>query len=617
MASMTRNGLAVFALGWALLALAACSLPEPRPPRSLEAASAQLKADVFLSARGPARADARFDFPVQTGATTRLTLVSTAPRPMPAELSCDGAARLEAAGQNLYLRPAATRRFSLPVKHHAPPPVLILSSGSTRCSLRWGEGRQMALVREDLGDPEVARLDRRVASCHRPDPAGLDPLERVFWADRPLSQGCAAPTGAVTLLPGELEALKYRMDKLTGSDIAPAALAARDPAMALDFSHAPHFDQVVISYLLIRSDYAGYLVARALAFHAARGTKVRIIASATLMEDFDRRLFETLASDYPNVQIQYYTWPAQSPGQALDTVQRSNHVKLFLGLSSNPGRSFAIVGGRNLTEGFFLPGKGDYPDQPFLHSYAREAGTLQGVVFHSVYDDFEVALTDDARVADLAAQFGKYWNRDRAHELMVPAASASAVGGAPRGGVVRHFISLPWADGQDHEAYYADLMDAARHDIDIVSPMTYPPPALQAALERAAARGVRVRLVCRRNADEPPSDFTGALNAEFMTRGWDRFEIRSFLPPGEKVGLHTKLIVIDGRLAVVASSNLNQRSYYHDTENGLVFLDTGVADRLQAVFEGYWAGAQSRPYEGDYRLLQGLFDAFPALRQYF
>ncbi|GKY89508.1 hypothetical protein STA1M1_33770 [Sinisalibacter aestuarii] len=588
-------------------------MPHADAPRAFPETGARLATTVYLTANGPDQAGAVARFPAVAGGETRVAFASVDSRPIAARLSCSGAARLLAAGEigpGAYLRPGAVRPVSVPARGADRLPVLVLPPDAEACRIEWGAGRSLPILRD--GAPAPAR--GADPACLPPAAIPDDPLARAFFAERPLMQTCAAPTGGVELVPGELEGLKWRLDRLTGADIAPEALLAGDPDMALDFSRAPHFDEIVVSYLLIRADLTGWLTARALAFHAARGTRVRILASAALMTAFDRRPFEQLAAQYPNVELQFFQVPATGPARILDSLQRANHVKLFLGLSPEPGRSFALVGGRNLTDGFYLDGKADYPDHPFLHSYGAEAGGLQGVVFHSVYDDFELALTDRARVVEIARQFDRFYRRDTQTQLMrgpeTPGRSASGADG-----FMRHFISLPWADGWAHEALYTDLFDAARHEIFVVSPFNYPTPAIQAALQHAAARGVDVRFVTRRGADEPPAAFTRALNARFDddNRGDYRFRLYD---TGARL-LHAKIIVIDGRLGIVASSNLNRRSYIHDTENGLVFLDRRVARALRAEAERFWAMSDGRDDEHPYTLLLQMFDAVPWLEQFF
>ncbi|WP_188529072.1 phospholipase D-like domain-containing protein [Sinisalibacter lacisalsi] len=616
---MTIRARALAALA-GLAVLAACAVPVVTPPRGPDPGGALLEATIYLSAAGPDRADARFDFPRHGAAETRITLASSLPAATGARLSCDGPARLvTGALPGLYLRPGAERRFTLPGRHGEVMPRIVLPPETGACRLDWA-GHSLALVAEDRADPVNVRRDLRSDTCIRPPDEALDPLARAFFAARPLSLTCARPTGETRLLGDEIEALAIRLERLTGAPISRARLASGDPDMPLDFSRAPRFEQIVVSTLHIRADLSGYLLARALAFHAARGTKVRLMVSNGLMFGKDRRLIEALAYQHPNVQIQYYRWEPEGPiasgGTLLDRYQRSNHVKLFAAIAEEPGHDFAIVGGRNLHDMFFLPELTNRPTRPFLHDYENARGLDNIFAFFSPYEDFEIALLDRAVVGDVISQFGKFWHRDRRGSLSAAQVAGEVVrSDAPREGLVRHFLSLPWADAQTQEALYVDLIDAARSEIVSISPFTYPTPAIDAALARAAGRGVRVRLITREVGGEPPAVFVNGLNTNYFQRRAELFDMRVYTP--ENRLLHTKIFVVDRRAAIVASTNLNIRSFLHDTENGFVFLDRAVAERLHDMVEETAKKGKREQTPGWWEGLGDFLARTPELRQFF
>lgn len=605
----------------ALALLAACAAPEARPPIA-PPAHPLIETSVYLSAAGPDRAGARFDYPSAPGAETRVVLRSSAAGPLPATIRCDGPGRLALGAETepgFYLRPGGLRRFTLPGRHESLRPRLILPAETTSCSLSWGDN-SLELVAETRADPAVAGLDAEVPGCTVPPLAGLDALSRAFFATGSLSQTCPRPLGTAALYPDETEALGLRLDRLTGSRVDRAALAAGDPEMALDFSHAPHFDEIVVSYLHIRADVSGYLVIRALAFHAAQGTKIRIAVSSSTMLGQDRRVIEALASQYPNVQIQYFRWtPSRPLGPAgiLDSYQRVHHVKIFAALSPEPGQSFVMIGGRNLHDMFFFPELDHKPTLPILHDYSKETNLLANpFAFFTPYEDFEIALFDRAEVRDILAQFGKFWNRDTRTETMAPALGAvTESAAAPRQGLVRHFLSLPWADGRGLLDLYVGLIDAAEEEVLAISPFTYPPAELDAALLRARARGVRVQLITRGGSDEPPAMFVNGLNADYYERRGEALNIGSYILDARLT--HTKLIVIDRRLSVVSSANLNPRSFFHDGENGLLILDSGVSAELHRLLERYAAAAQPMPPRAFFRALGRTLAPLGGLTQFF
>lgn len=605
---------------WVLFAtalglLSACSPPERGVSQTVPPEGGRIEAEVFLSARGPDRDDATFDMPWRNARETVVSLVSIEARSMPAAITCDGPGRLRLAGAGdpgLYLRPGATRRFALPSRFDGEAPELVLPRETGRCTLTWGEANSLALVRENLADPAAVALAARPLDCQRAGGGG-DPLARAFFENRDLAQTCARPTGAYALYGDETEALQLRLERLTGSKMSRAVIEAGNPDMPLDFSRAPYFDEIVVSYLQVRADISGYLTARALAFHAARGTKVRIAVSGPVALSLDKKLFQSLAAQYPNVQLQYFVHQPEgfAPFRRIGAMfGNAHHVKIFAGLSREPGSSFALVGGRNLHDGFFYPEMDGLEKRPFLHDYDKKS--LNPVDYINSYEDFEIGLFDRDIVADVIAQFGLFWNRDTEGDLLPrPSENAALANTYQQDGYVRHFVSLPWSDGVDQEALLVDLIDAARHEIVAITPFLYPTPPIAAALERAAARGVKLTFVTRFIGDEPAAGIVNALNSDFAAKLGEGFRVYAYDPEGRLT--HAKLIVIDGRLAVVTSSNLNRRSFLGDTENGFVFLDRGVARALRDEIQSAIAKASPVPEDVSSPWLAGLLKSIPNL----
>ena len=573
-------------------------------------------ANLYMSEQGPAGGSAEFYVPMTAARSTEITLNSLAQRAIDATLVCNGKARLKGAGaRSMTLAPGQEKGFRIAAGSHDRV-VLAWSSAVTECSLKWGEGQTITLLREDLARPGLARLDQTEDSCRAPDPARMDALQAAFYADRWLSQTCAQTTGPVRLLPQPLDALNARIEALTGRRISESALLAGNPDMALDFSRAPKLDLVYVSYLLMRADFSGYLMKRMLAWHAARGTVVRILLTDKLMLDQDRALFEGLAAAFPSVQIQYFEWTRpglKNPAELIDTLQRTHHIKVFATLSPQPGRSRFIVGGRNIWDGFFFDHPIDLTAYPNLRTYDENG--VQGLMYYSIYADFEIELRRDRIVRNFMAHLSTFWHRDQRRQVARPMAVTTEVGGAPRDGVTRHFLSLPWADNQAQEQYFAELFDAAEKEITIVTPFMYPTPTIINAMLRARARGVRVRVVARINSTDPSGTFITAMNHGFVKRWAGEFEVYDYVP-GRRM-MHTKLILVDGRLSVVTSSNMNRRSFLHDTENGLVFLDRSVTAKLEALVDTYLATANRLEPGGELPPFDRVMNELTDIWQYF
>ena len=81
--------------------------------------------------------------------------------------------------------------------------------------------------------------------------------------------------------------------------------------------------------------------------------------------------------------------------------------------------------------------------------------------------------------------------------------------------------------------------------------------------------------------------------------------------------LHSKIYVFDGELAMVSSTNVNQRSFLHDTENGVMILDPALVARLEQVIEGYAARGVPQGTVVDVPLALRALMSIPAVRRIF
>lgn len=562
--------------------VAPAASPHPVTPSAARVA-APASVALFLDRDGPVTPEAALALPAR--AAVQVALTSVTRTRLDATLRCDGPATLTlraewrqwlAAGQDTgFVIPARSRnraRLDLPDE-----------TQSCRLTLRPAGGAAYGVtLRRDALPAAVRALDRRQDICARPAPQPDDPLRAAFLADRWLSQTCPMPPGALRLLPDPDGAFLARAEALLGRPLPAGPWAARDPQMPLDFSAAPELDLIYVSTLHMRADLAGYLTVRMLRHHAARGTVVRIIAADAMMGARDRALIEALAADFPTVQIQYYRWSPPGPGsvaEAVASVHRVHHVKAFVTVGARPGSSRAIVGGRNLHDGFVLARPADLSALPFLHSYAA-AGGLR-LDFFASYDDMDIEFRGDAAARAIAAHLADFWHRDPGGAARPPAVTGTAPDALPDGPLMRHFLSVPPADGRAQEALFVELIDAARDRIVWVTPYLNPTPAIEAALRRARARGVSVTIHLRTTVDDPVGEIITALNLQMVNRFGALFEIHD-QPPSDRMQ-HAKILLIDGRLALVMSTNLNRRSFGHDTENGVIVLDPGLVARLERI----------------------------------
>ncbi|MBB1490748.1 cardiolipin synthase [Paracoccus sp. MC1854] len=148
------------------------------------------------------------------------------------------------------------------------------------------------------------------------------------------------------------------------------------------------------------------------------------------------------------------------------------------------------------------------------------------------------------------------------------------------------------ATGPDHrQASMSDtittLIHSARHHLTITTPYYVPQAPLDSAIRTVARRGVRVTLILPERND---SLFVKATS-EGLWHGLllAGVEMRLFQP-----GLiHSKIITVDGRMAMLGSANLDRRSFELNYELNLVVVDDALTAELDERQRSYVA--RSRP----------------------
>ncbi|NNJ27646.1 cardiolipin synthase [Alienimonas chondri] len=120
---------------------------------------------------------------------------------------------------------------------------------------------------------------------------------------------------------------------------------------------------------------------------------------------------------------------------------------------------------------------------------------------------------------------------------------------------------------------------AAQRTIDLTTGYFVPPIQIVQALEAAAWRGVRVRLLVPGTGGKPWTIFAGRSDYEVLLRaGVEIYEYRAGT-------LHAKTLTVDGRWSLVGSANLDARSFYLNFEVNLALYDDRTAERLAERFE--------------------------------
>jgi putative cardiolipin synthase len=154
------------------------------------------------------------------------------------------------------------------------------------------------------------------------------------------------------------------------------------------------------------------------------------------------------------------------------------------------------------------------------------------------------------------------------------------------------------------------LIGQARSDLLIISPYFVPGPDMKQAFAAARGRGVRIRVLTNSLAsnDAPVAHVGYARHREDLLKlGVELYELRSeqasvsnaFGSSGSgnlgesRSMLHSKVLVMDGRLLVVGSMNLDLRSQLQNTEIALLVrsaeLSRAASEQIErGMREGSW-----------------------------
>jgi cardiolipin synthase len=121
---------------------------------------------------------------------------------------------------------------------------------------------------------------------------------------------------------------------------------------------------------------------------------------------------------------------------------------------------------------------------------------------------------------------------------------------------------------------------AARRSIDIQSPYLITDESTRWSLSEARKRGVAVRMLVEGDiTDAKPVKFAGRHHyAQFLESGIEIYEYQPSM-------MHTKALVVDGRLSIVGSANFDNRSLELNDELNVAVFDAQLAARLLADFE--------------------------------
>jgi cardiolipin synthase len=321
------------------------------------------------------------------------------------------------------------------------------------------------------------------------------------------------------------------------------------PAMLEAIEKAEH--SISLSTYIFDADEVGQLFAEALGKAARRGVEVRVLIDATGA----RYSWPSIFGHLRRAGVRHARFLRLLPLARLLAMNLRNHRKILV----VDGR-VGFTGGMNIRVGHWLSRQ---PKRPVQDVHFRVEGPVVTQLQETFAEDWQFTTGEALR--------GREWFPpcDDAGNAAVRAISD---------GPDEDFDKLRWT--------MLAALASARKSIQIATPYFLPEPALIAALNVAALRGVAVDLLLPSRSNLP------LVHQASRAHWWQVLEhgCRLWLspPPFD----HSKLMVVDGAWVLVGSANWDPRSLRLNFEFNLECYHPNLAHELGEWFAGKLEGAR-------------------------
>jgi len=142
------------------------------------------------------------------------------------------------------------------------------------------------------------------------------------------------------------------------------------------------------------------------------------------------------------------------------------------------------------------------------------------------------------------------------------------------------FMSSPSGGSESMHLMYLLIIAAAEHTIDLEAAYFIPDELISNALLAARMRGVRVRILMPGvHTDSRIARRTSRASwGPFLAEGVEMYEYQPTM-------MHNKLLIADGQLVSLGSTNFDLRSFQINDEASLNVYDQAFAQHMTKVFE--------------------------------
>jgi cardiolipin synthase len=142
------------------------------------------------------------------------------------------------------------------------------------------------------------------------------------------------------------------------------------------------------------------------------------------------------------------------------------------------------------------------------------------------------------------------------------------------------FSSSPSGGAESMQLMYLMAITAADRSIDLASAYFVPNALTRAAMVKAMQRGVRIRIIVpgKHTDADTVRNASKADWGELLDAGAEIYEYQPTM-------YHCKVLVVDGRMTSVGSTNFDERSFRLNDEANLNIYDESFASEQTRIFE--------------------------------
>ncbi len=303
---------------------------------------------------------------------------------------------------------------------------------------------------------------------------------------------------------------------------------------------------ILVECYLIRNDRTGTALAAELAEAVRRGVRVLLIYDYIGSIETPESYFMNMVQQ--GIELIPFNVPSFKRG--LRWFDRRDHRKMFI----IDGR-LAFLGGFNVGDEY--SGLAKNP-----HRFCDVGLSILG-----------------SAVRELVSIFSETWLMERGElpRLSLPADNEDSQFIQHRQGNVIIVSGGPLNRRSHIRNAFLFNIAAASEEIFIATPYFIPGPRIIRSLLRSARHGVRVRLLLPARSDVPLVRLLGrSYYSVLLRKGIEIYEMEHEI-------LHAKVMLIDGKQAVIGSANIDQRSFHRNFEINFIIDDKAFGRQIQTA----------------------------------